>query len=100
MSQTNEKIECRTPTSGKKSTRIDAWKFDAVRKAILKVVPKRGDGVAFSDLPDLVKKQLPAQQSKDLGSLMWYVTTVKLELEVRGEIARVARAAPQRLVRI
>ena len=30
---------------------------------------------------------------------MWYVTTVKLELEVRGEIRRVKDVTPQRLMR-
>jgi hypothetical protein len=29
------------------------------------------------------------------GSVMWYVTTVKLDLEARGEIKRVPNSRPQ-----
>lgn len=95
----NEKVECRTPTPGKKPTNIDAWKFDTLRKAILRAVPKNKAGVLFSELPKLVKKQLTAGQAREIGSLSWYTTTVKLELEVRGEIERVEGVAPQRLRR-
>ena len=31
------------------------------------------------------------------GSISWYVTTVKLDLEARGLIERVPRSRPQRL---
>lgn len=39
-------------------------------------------------------------QLEELGSVGWYTTTVKLDLEARGEIARVESARPQRLVRL
>jgi hypothetical protein len=99
MPGTDAKILCRTPTPGKAGTRIDRWKYDAVRRAILKVVPRGGDGVAFRDLPRLVGRALPAAERRRLGSVSWYTTTVKLDLEVRGEIARVPGARPQRLQR-
>lgn len=31
------------------------------------------------------------------GSIPWYVTTVKLDLEARGEIERIRQSSPQRL---
>jgi hypothetical protein len=95
----SDKVACKTPTPGKQPTRIDRWKYDAVREAILKVIPNRGEGVLFSDLSDKVKAVLPARQLADLGSVTWYTTTVKLDLEVRGEIYRVEAARPQRLRR-
>ena len=94
-----DKTTCRTPTPGKKPTRIDTWKFDAVRKAILKIIPKRGEGVVFQKLPALVNKQLSQKELKELGSVGWFTTTVKLELEVRREIYRVEGVSPQRLLR-
>ena len=99
QSPDTDKVICRTPTPGKKPTRIDRWKFEAIRKAIVKVAPKRGEGVLFRDLAGLVKKQLSAADQKKVGSLMWYVTVVKLELEVRGELKRIEGAGPQRLLR-
>jgi hypothetical protein len=95
----NAKVVCRTPTPGKKPTRIDRWKFDAVRTAILKVVPKSGNGVPFMDLPKLVKAKVSAKERATLGNFSWYTTSVKLEMEVRGELRRVADSKPQRLLR-
>lgn len=92
-------IECETPTPGKKGTRIPKWKYDAVRAAILKVVPSRQEGVAFRELPGLVAGTLSATDRRDLGSVTWHTVTVKLQLEVSGEIERVPGATPQRLRR-
>jgi hypothetical protein len=95
-----EKVVCRTPTPGKKPVRIDRWKFDAVRRAILEVLPTEGEGVPFmSDLPDLVASALTPEERENLGSVGWYTATVKLELEVRGEIRRVPGVTPQRLLK-
>lgn len=93
------KIECRTPTKGRDGvTRIAKWKYDCVHAAILQAVRSAGpDGFAFSDLKECVRKALSPDQLKDLGSLGWYVTTVKLNMEVEGDIARLP-VTPQRLV--
>ena len=101
MSSTSidDKVTCRTPTPGKKPTRIDRWKFDTIQKAILKAVPRKGEGIAFRELTGLVKKQISSADQKRIGSLMWYTITVKLELEVRGELKRVEGTRPQRLLR-
>ena len=93
------KITCETPTPGKKPTRIDRWKYDAVRRAILKSLPEQGKGLPFRDLAHHVERRLSPEALKNLGSVGWYTTTVKLDLEVRGEIKRVAKTTPQRLLR-
>lgn len=95
-----EKVLCRTPTAGKKPTRIDTWKFDTVRKAILAVTPQAEPGILFTDLTKKVAGKLSKADQAKIGSLMWYVTTVKLELEVRGELRRVRGVTPQRLIRV
>ncbi|MHB1319683.1 MAG: DUF6958 family protein [Anaerolineae bacterium] len=101
MDETPDRVVCRTPTPNRKPTRIEKWKFDAVRHAILEVLPNQAPGVAFmSELPGLVEQALTAEERATLGSVGWYTTTVKLELEVRGEIARVPRSSPQRLIRV
>lgn len=75
------------------------WKYDLVRGAILKSIPNKGDGVLFKDLPGQVKQAIATQDLKKLGSVFWYTTVVKLNLEVDGEIKRVEGLSPQRLLR-
>lgn len=91
------KVVCRTPTPGAKPTRIDAWKFETIRSAILACVPGNGDGTLLVELPGLVTEQLTAADRERVGSVGWYTTTVKLELEVRGELERLKDVKPQRL---
>lgn len=88
------KVACRTPAKGRDGvTNIPAWKFDLLRGHILDIAAAP---VAFADLPRLVGERLTADEAARLGSLGWHVTTVKLELEVRGELRRLD-GAPQRL---
>ena len=96
MSNT-DKVLCQTPTPGKQPTRIERWKYDLVRSAILSVVPSSEQGVEFRLLPALVEQQIEPGNLSKLGSVSWYVTTVKLDLEVNGEIERVSGSKPQRL---
>lgn len=98
MKNSEEKVLCRTPTPGKKPVRIDRWKFNAVRRAILRALPGKGEGLLFKELARHVESLLNAEERSRLGSVGWYTTTVKLELEMRGEIRRIDGAVPQRLL--
>jgi hypothetical protein len=93
-----EKVICRTPNA-EGATRLPRWKFDCVARAILDAVGDAGpDGLAFKQLTEGVKSRLSEAELKDLGSVGWHATTVKLELEVQGKIARVDGVTPQRMV--
>jgi len=92
-----DKVTCETPTPGRKPTRIAKWKYDLVRTAILAVVPSDDQGMEFIKLPQLVEGQISADNLERLGSVSWYTTTVKLDMEVRGLIERVPGSKPQRL---
>lgn len=83
-----DRVPCRTPSSGKTGTvNVPKWKFDCIRSAILGIL-KVGD-TPWKELTERVRKQLDASEVAAMGSLGWYVVTVKLELEVRGEIRRI-----------
>jgi hypothetical protein len=97
MPAPEEKILCLTPTPGKQGTRIDLWKYETLRQAIRRAVPKNKTGVEFVKLPDLARSFLSAAELKKIGSLTWHVTTVKLHLEVIGEIERIPGSRPQRI---
>ena len=96
MTHNDEKILCKTPTPGKAPTRIPKWKFDAVRAAILKLLGQEQE-IFFAELPDKVGGVLGHEAKKELGSLTWHVTTVKLHMETEGEIRRVPGKGRQRI---
>ena len=88
-------VLCLTPNKPGAGTRIPHWKFDAVRTAILAVL-KEND-VTFQDLTAACKNRMMDADLAKLRSLGWHVRTIKLELECRGEIARVPGSKPQLL---
>jgi hypothetical protein len=94
-----KRIQTRHPQRGKTMPRIDAEKYTAVRRAVLKVVPKAKNGIPFSELAIRVAEELPEPVRRILGSVSWYTTTVKLDLEARGEIERITGITPQRIRR-
>ena len=96
----DSRVVCETPTPGKQPTRILKWKYDLTREAVLNVVSRSEDGVEFRGLRDLVAAVLSKEQLSKLGSVSWYTHTVKLDMEVKGEIERVPGSVPQRLRRM
>jgi hypothetical protein len=87
-----ERIETLHP-EGKPGVRISRRKYDVIREAILGVLTAHED-MQFKDLPAEVEATLPVPFD---GSIPWYVTTVKLDLEARGLLERVPGTRPQRL---
>ncbi len=96
---TDDRVICKTPTIGRHPKRIARWKYRLVHDAILAVVPQDGDGVLFANLADAVSQRLDPEERTRLGSVGWYTTRVKLDMEVKGELQRVPGAKPQRLIR-
>ncbi|MDH4260556.1 MAG: hypothetical protein OEW16_09695 [Gammaproteobacteria bacterium] len=84
--------------SGKGGRSIAADVYDAAKRAILETVPKGKVGITFPELLAEVSRRVPRRLFAG-KSVAWYATTVKLDLEARGLIARVPGARPQRLVR-
>lgn len=78
---------------GKQGVNLDKQKYDQIRAAILGVIAAQEE-VLFKDLPAAVAARLEPGFE---GSIPWYVTTIKLDLEARGLIMRVPRSSPQRL---
>jgi hypothetical protein len=91
MVTTEEYILTIRPEPGKQGVRIEKAKYDVVRNAILKNLHVHGT-LSFTRLGNLLEEQL--LKSFD-GSVLWYYTTVKLDMEARGEIRRVSNTEPQ-----
>ena len=79
----------------KQGVNISREKYDTIRKAIMNEL-RANKEMTFMKLSRAVEKTV---RGKFDGSVMWYVTTVKLDLEARGEVKRVPNSRPQ-LVRL
>ena len=81
------------PEAGKSGVNISKQKYEVMRDTIVDIIALSGE-FNFSRLPDAVSRRLNGRFD---GSLGWYITTVKLDLEARGVIERIPRSRPQRL---
>lgn len=89
----SEKILTRHPDEGKSGVNIDKQKYDVIREAILEAIRDHGE-ITFKELTENVRRKLEGTFD---GSIPWYVTTVKLDLEARGIIERIPKRSPQQL---
>jgi hypothetical protein len=79
------------PEPAKQGVRIDKVKYSTIRDSILHNLQHYGS-MTFTQLGALVEEDL---HDTFAGSVMWYYTTVKLDMEARGEIRRVPNSRPQ-----
>ncbi len=75
----------------KQGVNISKEKYEIIRKTILSVLRTQKE-MTFMALSRAVEKEV---RGKFEGSVMWYVTTVKLDLEARGTVKRVLNSRPQ-----
>ena len=95
MKSEDDNLMCRTPNPEKAgTTKIPTWKFDAIRTAILAELAAV-DHVRWTDLTAAVNARLSEPDRAKMGSVAWHTVSVKLEMEVRGEIARLPGSGPQ-----
>lgn len=85
-----EKIRTLHPEK-KQGVNISKEKYDVIRNAILCVLQSQKE-ITFMNLSRAVEKEVNGNFD---GSVTWYVTTVKLDMEARGEIKRVPNSRPQ-----
>ena len=87
------RIVTKHPEKGKQGVKISKAKYEVVRKAIVAALRAKGE-LTFAELSKAVNKAL---KGKFDGSITWYVTTVKLDLEARKALKRVPKSNPQRI---
>ena len=79
------------PEPKKPGARIEKAKYDLMRNAILEKLRTYG-ALSFEKLGNILEEQL---LKKFDGPVIWYYTTVKLDLEARGVIRRIPNTEPQ-----
>ena len=88
-----EKILTLHPEEDKQGVNISRSKYEMIRQAILNAIRSQGS-ISFQGLVSLIDYNL---RNRFEGSIPWYVTTVKLDLEARGEIERLPGPGEQNL---
>ena len=88
----SEKILTLHP-QGKAGVNISKEKYDVIKAAIVDVLRRQGT-LSHTELTNQVDAALSGNFD---GSVAWYVTTVKLDLEARGAMERVPNTRPEQL---
>ncbi len=97
---TREMIELENINEGVGNTRMEKGRYAIYREHILAAVPVTDEGISFKELIEKVRESIPDPMLPQLGSVTWHVTSVKLDLEAKGLIARIPKSKPQRLRRL
>jgi hypothetical protein len=96
----DDRIRLRHPDPTKKTARIARGAYDVARRTVLAVVPADEPGITLNAYLADVASRLPKAKGWDPSlSAGWYAMAMKLDLEARGELKRINKRPPQRLVR-
>jgi hypothetical protein len=77
----------------------DASKYNAMRQAMLKVLPAKSPGMSVSAINEAVRPLLPQTLFPGGSTVGWWVKTVQLDLEAK-EIIRRESTPPVRLHKV
>ena len=78
---------------GKKGVNILITKYNQIKEFIIHTIQEHGQ-ISYESLSDLAVEQL--SETFD-GKVVWYIVSVKLDLEARGIIERVPKLSPHEL---
>ncbi len=93
MASKNEEKFLTLHPQGKHGVNILKRKYDLIRAYILKVIRKEGE-ITYQDLSDRAVADLASTFD---GKVVWYVVSVKLDLEARKIIERIPKTSPHKL---
>ena len=87
-----ERILTKHP-KGKDGVNILKRRYDTIKEFIIETI-KEYDEICYDKLSDLAVEKL--SDSFD-GKVVWYIVTVKLDLEARNIIERIPKTSPHKL---
>jgi len=77
-------------------SRVDAAMYEAMKRAILEVVPAQAPGLSAAEIVAQVAPLLPADLWPNGEKVGWWQKTVQLDLEARGLLIRDTGGKPLR----
>ena len=83
-------IEIQNVLSPKHIVHVDADKYEAMKKAFLKVLPKKLPGLTAAEIGEAILPHLPEDLFPGGAKAGWWKKAVQLDLEAKGSVAREA----------
>jgi hypothetical protein len=77
-------------------SRVNAAKYDAMRQALIRILPSRAPGVTQAEMVEAVKGHLPEELFPGGATAGWWAKTVQLDLEKKGIVRRSVEMKPLR----
>ncbi len=99
IAKTVERVEMHNIMSPGHVVRVDKAKYDAMKDAVLAVVPRAEPGLTVAEVKAGVLPLLPEALFPGGAKAGWWLKGVQLDLEAKGVIAR-ANVKPLRLHRL
>ena len=79
---------------------VDSVKYEAMRLALLKVLPRKKPGLTQAEMWEQVLAHLPDDEFPGGATAGWWTKCVQLDLEAKGVIERDPSAKPLRWHRL
>ena len=95
----DDRIEIENINTPGRTERVNRAKYEAMRSALLKVLPKSAPGMTAAEAREALLAHLPDDLFPQGKTAMWWLKAVQLDLEAKAIIKR-APGAPLRLHRL
>lgn len=99
MSRNGDRVEMLNVNSPGHVVRVERVKYEAVREAMLTVVPADAPGLTAAEIKERMLPLLPETLFPGGAKAGWWQKGVQLDLEARGQMAR-ADTKPLRFYRL
>lgn len=96
MASKDDRIEIENAVSPGHKQRVDRRKYEAMRDALLAVLPAEGPGMTVAEAKAELLPLLPQEIFPGGAKAGWWLKAVQLDLEAKGRVAR-AQTKPLRL---
>lgn len=81
-------VEVRTPNKPGSVARVDAIKYEAMRKTLMQVLPRTAPGLTQQEMWDAVARAAPKKFFPTRGKAGWWMKGVQLDLETKKVVVR------------
>jgi hypothetical protein len=88
MTASDNKIVVQNVNVPGKTSRVNAAKYHAMRRAMLRILPRQEPGLTQAEIREAVVTHLPEDLYPGGATAGWWAKTVQLDLEAKGVVIR------------